>query len=212
MQLTCSNLFPHAILPFKEVNLDSLFSDAVKQDPTVVKFPHKMQELLRTWERSHECVSYGGWEENRSNMWNGTYITEHNLPIHLGVDVNLPVSTPVTLPLRVKVVDTLVDKDEAVGWGGRLIVEAGKNDPYLLLAHLNYRGLPKPGTVMNAGEVLSYIGTFPTNGNVFEHIHIQAIHRAYFQTFGFDGLDGYGTQTDLALFPNPLAINFTDYV
>jgi hypothetical protein len=50
---------------------------------------------------------------------------------------------------------------------------------------------------------LGFVGTYPTNGNVFQHLHIQCIRPEDIYAF-----DGYGFKKDLKNNPNPFEVNF----
>jgi murein DD-endopeptidase MepM/ murein hydrolase activator NlpD len=148
---------------------------------------------------------FGGYGEYRGDVWGDTYLKESKKFIHLGVDINMPFGTRVITPVDVQIVDIFKDKDEKIGWGGRVILKNGNN--FLVLAHLNPDSLPfqkSPYPYLKKGDVVGTIGTFPTNGNTFEHLHVQVLKKNIFSDF-----DGYGHSSDLIDNPNPFDVDFT---
>lgn len=163
--------------------------------------------------------SYGGYLENRSRLWRGSYLEKSGAFIHLGVDFNVPQGTPFSTEYDASVVLVDDDGDMDGGWGQRMFLKpflpVGKEDVVsvvLIFAHLqNVR--VRPGCAVQAGTVLGEVGGPPQNGNWAPHLHIQALRYDAFArilTEDFDNLDGYGQPDKLAelavLFPNPLGL------
>lgn len=162
------------------------------------KIPQQIQLQLRKL-KNH---SYGGYGEYRGDIWDGTYLSKHRLYIHLGVDINIPYGSVVRSPFECKVIDSFTDTDDKIGWGGRVILQRN-NGPKLVIAHLDPSLLPKTGTTLRYNQFLAVVGTYPTNGNTFQHIHVQCIYHNNYDTF-----DGYGLPTDLLSNPNPFEVEF----
>ena len=81
--------------------------------------------------------SYGGYLEDRSALWRGSYLERlSSRPfMHVGIDVNVPSGTPVFLkaPFQVLLVDD--DNDSNGGWGPRVIGKQ-EGEGYIEIAHL----------------------------------------------------------------------------
>jgi murein DD-endopeptidase MepM/ murein hydrolase activator NlpD len=166
--------FPSYIVPF---NLNEFYLFERDNIPNTRNPIYLQRELIRH-KLNHGVV--GGYGENRKDVWAGTYLSASKKFIHLGVDINMRVGTPVVAPFDAQLVDVFRDEDTGIGWGGRLILEKGNK--YLVLAHLDLDSLVfQKSPYITQGQKLGEIGTFPTNGNVFEHLHVQALKR-----FDFD--------------------------
>lgn len=161
--------------------------------------------------------SYGGYLEDRSRLWAGSYMDAVGNYLHLGVDFHVPVGTPVAAPVAATVMMVDDDHDTDGGWGIRVFVQPSApalSGVVLVFAHL--RGVRCPvGTVLAPGTVLAEVGGPPSNGNWPPHLHIQAVAKPYFEEIlldRFQELDGYGPadqREKLArLFPDPLALLF----
>ena len=215
-------LSPQTLFPSKnffEINLDAELKNQALTG-TSIKGAKDKQTFITKLHEDHaikvgdgkQYISYGGWGEDRSFMWADTYMSKSKTFTHLGVDINVPKGTSVTLPFDTLVVDARTDPDTDVGWGTRLVVVPinAEENPAIVLGHLAPE-VPTVGTVIGAGAKLATIGTFPENGNVFEHLHIQLITpeciRANTQLF--ETLDGYGFKDELKHYPDPLATLFT---
>ena len=161
--------------------------------------------------------SFGGYLEDRSRLWRGSYLEQTGAFIHLGIDCNVPQGTPFVTqrPAAVVLVDD--DGDQDGGWGQRMFLKPELPaecdelpEIVLIYAHLQHIAVA-PGSRVAAGTVLAEVGGPPHNGNWAPHLHIQALRYDAFArilTEDFDNLDGYGHADNLAelagLFPNPL--------
>jgi Peptidase family M23 len=162
---------------------------------TDTKVPKQIQEIL-------PYFKYGGHGEDRKDVWKGTYLDETGGYIHLGIDIIAPRWTLVRAPFEAHIVDKFTDKDDKIGWGGRLIINFKRGYPLIVLAHM----APETMTdrkIVKQGEYLGNLGTWPTNGNTFHHLHVQCITHKDFRNF-----DGYGFESDLKDNPNPFEIDF----
>lgn len=197
-RLSIHTLFPDVPL-FQEINLNDMLRERCPVRP--VGAP-AWQEALDRLHAELGAPSYGGWMEDREWMWTGSYMTPTKKFTHLGIDVYLPHDTPIQLPFPVTVLDTFYDKDDEVGWGGRLTVQRHSGSPAIVLGHLQ-TDLPPVGTKLPAHGPFGKLATWPMNGNVFEHLHIQLIRPALLPTLDWRHLDGYGFRSQAADFPHP---------
>jgi len=129
---------------------------------------------------------------------------------HLGLDIIVPLATPLHAPLDARVKESGYEAGEG-NYGGNVLLmhESPYFDTfYSLYGHLNREKLPAVGTFLKAGESFAFIGDFHENGNWFFHTHLQVITQK--------GLDqgylskGYCAAIDLAIMdslcPSPLSL------
>lgn len=200
----------------KEVGYASVadFADRwLARRPTSVENPLlDPVECQRMIDDMHDALgvewSYGGWLEDRGRLWRGTYITERNTPLHLGVDLNVPAGTPVASNLTMRCFRVESDHPEPHGWGTRVIMVLG-DGTYLVYAHVQDVRC-KPGDFVYGGDVFAEVGTPEINGGWFAHLHVQAVTTPSLEV-GLRTLaemDGYGSIADLRvltrLHPDPL--------
>jgi murein DD-endopeptidase MepM/ murein hydrolase activator NlpD len=163
--------------------------------------------------------SYGGYLENRSHLWRGSYLEQSGAFIHLGVDFNVPQGTPFVTQCPAAVILVDDDGDLDGGWGQRIFLKpdlpAEREElPAVVLIYAHLQSIAvQPGSRIPAGTVLAEVGGPPHNGNWAPHLHIQALRYDAFArilTEDFDNLDGYGHPDNLAelaeLFPDPLGL------
>ncbi len=194
MRLNCNSFFDG---DFDYINLNDFYL-ANKALITDTKNPALIQEVLNSLNNN----TYGGYAEDRKDIWAGTYMDENKNYIHLGIDINVKEGTEVRCPFDADLVDIFTDTDTQIGWGGRLtLTDKYSNNPFLVLAHLDPNSLVKKER-FTKGEVVGKVGTWPTNGNTFQHLHVQAIKKWE------PDFDGYGYLKDLANNPNPFQVDF----
>lgn len=200
MKLNCNSFFDG---DFDYINLNDFYLQNKVLIPDT-KNPEQIQNALNSLKKN----TYGGWAEDRKDIWKGTYMDEKQNYIHLGIDINVPAGTPIKCPFDAVVLSVFSDLDTHIGWGGRLIL-ALRTDvemklPFLVLGHLDPKGIIDTAfkKYFNKGEILGQVGTWPKNGNTFQHLHVQAIK---IKTRDFDG---YGFIRDLANNPNPFEFDF----
>ena len=154
--------------------------------------------------------SYGGWLENRSTLWRGSYLDDGNKYFHLGVDINAPEGTPIASDVRGTVVRIDDDHPEEYGWGPRVIVRLADEPIALIYGHLDPDIVCHEGDVLEPGKVFARVGPSSHNGGWFPHTHIQAMTAPMFEQFMRDpsSIDGYAYEKDLeqvaASFPDPI--------
>jgi hypothetical protein len=130
--------------------------------------------------------------------------------IHLGLDIIVPVDTPLYAPLDAVVAETGYEEGEGNYGGFVLLRHAGRRCEafYSFYGHLNRGSLPAAGRSLAAGERFAAIGDFPDNGNWFHHTHLQIITEKGLAA-GYLS-KGYCTEQDLAsineLCPSPVPL------
>lgn len=153
--------------------------------------------------------SYGGWLEDRSVLWKGSYLEEDNKYTHLGLDINAPEGTPVALDMPGQIV--FIDNDHPLvgGWGNRVMIKLHFLPIVLIYGHLaniKYR----IGRIIEAKDIFAEIGPSSSNGSWYTHVHVQAMTMAAYSNFLEKPLelDGYGKESDISklarLFPDPM--------
>ncbi len=159
--------------------------------------------------------SYGGYLEDRSRLWKGSYLDRTGAFVHLGVDFHVPQGTLVAAPRDSTVLLVDDDQDRDGGWGPRVFLKLDgqpPDDPLLIFAHLQ-QVAPMPGKRLRRGSVFAEVGGPPDNGNWAPHLHIQTIasdRLVEVLVEKFSELDGYGPADQMeilrATFPDPLPI------
>jgi murein DD-endopeptidase MepM/ murein hydrolase activator NlpD len=129
---------------------------------------------------------------------------------HLGLDVIVPLGTPLHTPLDATVAARGYESGEG-NYGGYVLLKHESRlfeTFYSFYGHLNNDRLPPGGRQLAAGDSFAEIGDFHENGNWFYHTHIQVITRR--------GLDlgymtkGYCAREDIAemnaICPSPIPL------
>lgn len=96
---------------------------------------------------------------------------------HLGMDIIVPVATPLHAPLDSVVEASGYEAGEG-NYGAFVLLRhegLGFAPFFSLYGHLKQQSLPAAGQVFAAGEMFAKIGDFPENGNWFHHTHLQVI-------------------------------------
>ncbi len=156
--------------------------------------------------------SYGGWMEDRSILWQGSYLDNTQTYIHLGVDINVTAGTKIIASFDATVVIIDDDYPEDGGWGCRIIIKHSSQPIYMIYAHLDRDVYCKVGDTLKQGAVFAKVGKSPFNGNWFPHLHLQSISEEYFDYIEkhdlWNTLDGYGSiekiQEHAVHFPDPM--------
>ncbi len=130
--------------------------------------------------------------------------------IHLGLDIIVPLGTPLYAPLNSTVAESGYESGEG-NYGGFVMLRHDSphfQSFYSFYGHLRRSSLPAIVQTFAAGEPFAEIGDFNENGNWFHHTHLQVITAK--------GLDngyiakGYCSERDLAqmdsLCPSPLPL------
>jgi murein DD-endopeptidase MepM/ murein hydrolase activator NlpD len=155
--------------------------------------------------------SFGGWLEDRSALWRGSYLDQKEAYLHLGVDFNVPAGTMVAAEQEAEVLRIDCDVPEEGGWGTRVILKPKEGTEVLLYAHLDADVSCHVGDRLKVGDEFAKVGTAPFNGGWFSHLHVQCVDETFFQESlknNLKDLDGYGSINDLPkvsrLFKDPL--------
>ena len=118
-------LFPDVRGEFGEVSLEQLAREHARMHPQLwtarsplYTQPNLLEQYIATVlaQKPFSCA-YGGYLEDRSTLWRGSYLESSNHFLHLGVDVMVPEGTRVALdaPGTVVVADTDAEREpEAV--------------------------------------------------------------------------------------------------
>ena len=180
---------------FVNVNLNQFFL-ANKTSTSNVRDPSCLDLMIK----QYPFILYGGYGENRNGVFKGTRFDKIGYYHHLGVDINVPANEVVIAPVDGIIVNVWLDINEKTGWGGRITLQTEKNKPYITLAHFDPDSIQslKVGERVYKKQFLGLVGTWPSNGNVFEHLHLQ-LHRRD----NFDTMDGYGYEHELMDNPCP---------
>lgn len=185
------------------LNLDTESKDLGLKFQDVSQFldPNFCEDFVnRLHEKNKIDYSYGGWLEDRSYLWHGSYMEKEKNFIHVGVDFNVPYMTKVCSDVTGKVVIVDADYPDVGGWGNRVIIYIPKEKVYIIYAHLDKKGLPKVGDKIIPGSTIGFVGKTPNNGFWFPHLHVQVVEKVYFEERwkkDISLIDGYVRKEDL---------------
>ena len=214
------NVIPKSLLrkTHREVNLAEEVVHFMKTHPKL-KFtfkdlinPYKYPKLIdRVHKEMGVAWSYGGWLENRSVIFQYTYLKNTQSWIHLGIDINVPIGTPVLAALDGTIHSVNTDYPEEGGWGNYVILRHQIDGItfFSITGHLGKKGLVAENQKVPRGEILGYVGKIGENGFWRPHTHFQFISQTEMQLRENPWtLDGYGKAQDLSYlrehYPNPL--------
>ncbi len=163
------------------------------------------------------AYSFGGYLEDRANLWAGSYMDGTGKEVHLGIDVNAPAGTDVAPAHNARVAKVIHDPDQDGGWGSVIMFELEKpigTITHYIYAHLSKDSLlVKPGDAVQAGQTVAKLGKTHENGGWYEHLHVQAMTMDAWNMVknrndmsAFDGYDSMplGEQHHLSPDPAPL--------
>ena len=130
--------------------------------------------------------------------------------IHLGLDVIVPLATPLHAPLDAVVAESGYEEGEG-NYGGYVLLkheDPGFKTFYSFYGHLCRDRLPAAGQTFRAGTPFAEIGDFHENGHWFHHTHIQVITQkgleAGYTTKGYCSAPDMAVMNDLCPSPIPL--------
>ena len=169
------------------------------------------QQLLDDMMKNKYTWGVSSYLENRETVLSPCpQMVEEKRFYHLGLDIIVPLGTPLHAPLDARVKESGYEAGEG-NYGGHVLLMHESPDFetfYSLYGHLHKEKLPAVGTKFTAGEAFSYIGDFHENGNWFYHTHLQVITQKGLKN-GYLS-KGYSTASDLAqmeeLCPSPLSL------
>lgn len=157
------------------------------------------------------AISFGGYLEDRKELWRGTYL-EPEKAVHVGIDINVRAGTELTVKYPARVEKIVHDPEQDGGWGGVVFFRLEKpigNIRHFLYAHLA-KGSAKvrEGDAIRPGEIAATIGHSHENGGWYEHLHVQALTQEAWDKFGPDlsKFDGYAAKpagNEHPYFPDP---------
>ena len=167
------------------------------------------QKFLDECMKSQYAFGLASYLENRETLLSRyPQMKEEKRFFHLGLDIIIPLGTPLCAPLDARVASSGYETGDG-NYGAHVLLlhESPYFEPfYSFYGHLNWEKLPAVGRQFAAGEAFACIGDFHENGNWFHHTHLQIITQK--------GLDegylskGYCAAQDLAgmdsLCPSPL--------
>lgn len=204
------------ILPvFKNLAGDPLIADMSSNSPLLknidVRDQKKFQEILDNMMEGRHTWGLASYLENRENLLSDCpQMVEEQRFFHLGLDIIVPLDTPLHAPLEATVKHSAYEQGEG-NYGGNVLLMHQNPDFetfYSFYGHLNRNKLPEPGTKLKAGQEFARIGDFHENGNWFYHTHLQVITQKGLDLGFID--KGYCSAKDLTrineLCPNPLLL------
>ncbi len=164
-------------------------------------------------EAMHRKFSWGvsSYMENREKVLSHCpQMAEEQRFFHLGLDIIVPLDTPLNTPLAAIVKESGYEQGDG-NYGGYVLL-AHENRYfetfYSFYGHLNKEKLPPAGAILKPGQPFAYIGDFHENGNWFFHTHMQILTQKAFD-MGYIS-KGYCSAEDLAqinsLCPSPLPL------
>jgi hypothetical protein len=200
---------------FKELTGDPLIVDLsvgseVFTAVDITDQPAFQRWLDQTMENRHTWGLASYLEDRETILSRYPQMREEQRYFHLGLDIIVPLGTPVCAPLDSVVQESGYEQGPG-NYGGNVLLrhDSLKFDTfYSLYGHLNKEKLPAPGDRFAAGDVFAYIGDFHENGNWFYHTHLQVITQKGYDTGWVS--KGYCSKQDLAIMdsicPSPLSL------
>jgi murein DD-endopeptidase MepM/ murein hydrolase activator NlpD len=186
-------LFPHlkeGIFGYINQNEESLLEQAVNfTDPA--EFGRWIRMLHR--DKGFD-YSYGGFLEDRSNLWKAHYMKDSHSFMHLGVDYYVPEGTEVALPLDGTIAHVMADKDQNGGWGGRVLMQLKHNrELFALFGHLAHNLYVSAGDSCNEAKIIGKVAGHKDNGGWYPHLHLQIMDSSFVKKYqdNLDSIDGY---------------------
>ena len=180
-----NELFPRIEpLPWVEINLAKEWA---KRSHLDMKNVIDQELLLFELSRGRTVRTYGGFYEDRTELWKG-FEKDAEKMIHLGIDFNnLDAGDVVASICDGKVLDVSIDRSEFNGWGAKIIIETEKY--YIIYGHLMFP-LIAAGDEVSKGQILGYVADSGKNGGWFPHIHLQIMRKSGINIPILD-VDGY---------------------
>jgi murein DD-endopeptidase MepM/ murein hydrolase activator NlpD len=183
----------------------ALFDDVdIADQPAFQRWLDQTMENRYTW----GLASY--LEDREAILSKYPQMREEQRYFHLGLDIIVPLGTPLHAPLDSVVQESGYEEGQG-NYGGNVLLrhDSPKFDTfYSLYGHLNKEKLPAPGDRFAAGEIFAFIGDFHENGNWFYHTHQQVITQKGYDTGWVS--KGYCSKQDLAVIdsicPSPLLL------
>jgi murein DD-endopeptidase MepM/ murein hydrolase activator NlpD len=170
--------------------------------------------LARLHHRWGVEYSFGGYLEDRRDLWRGSYLNPEKA-VHVAIDVNIPADTALTVKYPGTVTKIIHDHEQDGGWGGVIMFRLDK--PIGRISHFLYAHLAKgsvkhkEGDAVSPGDIVGLVGRCHENGGWYEHLHVQAMTQEAWDLFKGDlsKFDGYAPQVqgnEHPYFPEPSAL------
>lgn len=143
----------------------------------------QLQQILEAQMRGRYSWGFSPYLEHRDTLLGDCpQMVAEGRFIHLGLDVIVPLGTPLHAPLEATVAESGYESGEG-NYGGFALLRHAQVAPegpdfepfYSFYGHLNKERLPAAGETIAAGEAFAEIGDFHENGNWFHHTHLQVI-------------------------------------
>ena len=160
------------------------------EEPSPFLRPDIMQHAIDEYHaRAGIQWSFGGYLEDRTHLRRGGQFQGEIL--HAGLDMNLPVGTPVRCTKGGVVHLIGDDATSQGGWGPYVVIEVvepkTQEKEHIMYAHLV--GISaKIGERVEPNAIIGTVGTPPRNGGRWSHLHIQVIKGRYFEFSARQGL------------------------
>ncbi|WP_321367669.1 peptidoglycan DD-metalloendopeptidase family protein [uncultured Desulfuromusa sp.] len=175
-----------------DIEIQPLF-EGLKGTPLIIDMSNKgvifekmdVRDQCECQRRIEQLMSVGNhtwgissYLENRQHLLsNCPQMVKEQRFYHLGLDIIVPLGTPLHAPLAATVEASSYEAGEG-NYGGNVLLRHENSDYetfYSLYGHLNRKTLPSPGTLLRPGDTFGHIGDFCDNGNWFYHTHLQVI-------------------------------------
>lgn len=205
-----SSLFPClATKPWKYVNLNE---ENKKYKDADMKDIRNQIELLDVISENGKYYTYGGFGEDRTELWDG-FEPEALKMYHLGIDFNnLNINEKVASLSDGVVVCLKQFEDTFNGWGLRIIIKDTKTNIYYLYGHLNKSSFHL-SDVVKKGDIIGEIGDYIENGGWFRHLHLQIMEEKYVKKFDdLLDIDGYDFIYDQSYFAEMGILNPIEFI
>jgi hypothetical protein len=185
---------PHARWHYTSVNAEWLEWKKKYGDHNLLHDPRRCQQMiddmnerLRHTLNDTAIETYGGYEENRNDVWQG--FLQDGRYVHMGIDYNVKAGTPLATSSWHRIVYTDGPTRENTTndfWGNRIILEQLDDEknalpqaPLLMCAHLRKITQYGVNDLLPPNVRFAEVGSWEggENGGWYEHLHFQAVLR-----------------------------------
>jgi len=200
---------------FKDLKGDPYIADlssgSTLLDNIDMRDQENFQKILEEKMGPNHSWGVASYLENRASLLSDCpQMAAEKRFIHLGLDIIVPLGTPLHAPLDGVVAES--DYESGDGNYGSFVLLRHSSPHfttfYSLYGHLRRSSLPKNGSTFRAGEPFAEIGDFHENGKWFYHTHLQVITEKGLK-HGYLS-KGYCSQSDLkemeTLCPSPIPL------
>lgn len=168
----------HPLLPshFKTfVEMDLTANNQALTPPSLDNFERYQQSLITKYAAD---FSVGRYDEKRTIYQSDLFLGDNVRDIHLGIDINVPVATPILAPLPGDI-HSFANNQADGDYGPTIIVKhvLDSHRFYCLYGHLSVEDLSCAyiGQPLKAGDIIGHTGAPSVNGNWPSHCHFQLI-------------------------------------